>query len=180
MTTIRLIARTLTTGRRDPPGRHNPTMSDPAAYWNAQAASFDDAADHGLRDPAVRAAWSALLDSLLPPGPASVADLGCGTGSLSCLLALQGKSVTGLDLAPAMIRRAREKAAEHGLEIEFAVGDAGSLPWADQCFDVVLCRHLLWALNDPAAALDEWLRVLRPNGWLVLIEGQWSTGAGMT
>nr|WP_189257424.1 methyltransferase domain-containing protein [Lentzea flava] len=46
--------------------------------------------------------------------------------------------------------------------------------------DVVLARHVLWALPEPAAALKAWVRLLRPAGRLVLVEGHWSTGAGMT
>lgn len=54
-------------------------------FWDQHVRTFDDEADHGLRDPA-RAAGSALPLDRLPPAPASVADLGCGTGSLSALL----------------------------------------------------------------------------------------------
>jgi 2-polyprenyl-3-methyl-5-hydroxy-6-metoxy-1,4-benzoquinol methylase len=62
-------------------------------YWDGQAASFDDDPDHGLRDPAVRQAWADLLLPLLPPAPAHVVDLGCGTGSLAVLLAQHGNRV---------------------------------------------------------------------------------------
>ena len=68
-------------------------------FWDAQADTFDDEADHGLRDAAVRGAWSRLLLFLLPDVPASVADLGYGTGSLSVLLAQAGYDVAGLDLS---------------------------------------------------------------------------------
>ena len=44
----------------------------------------------------------------------------------------------------------------------------------------MLCRHVLWALPDPAAALAAWIRLLGTGGRLVLIEGRWSTGAGLT
>lgn len=45
---------------------------------------------------------------------------------------------------------------------------------------MVLSRHVLWALPDPAAALERWLGLLVPGGRLVLVEGSWSTGAGLT
>ena len=61
--------------------------ADDIATWDAQADAFDQPADHGLRDPAVRQAWRELLVSHLPEPPARVADLGCGTGTLSVLLA---------------------------------------------------------------------------------------------
>jgi SAM-dependent methyltransferase len=150
-----------------------------ADYWNDQAAVFDEEADHGLRDPGTADAWRRLLLGCLPPAPAAVADVGSGTGSLSVLLAAAGYTVSGLDFAPAMVTAARAKAAAAGVGAQFAVGDAAapSLPAAS--FDVVLSRHVLWALPDPGAALAAWLRLLRPGGMLVLVEGRWSTGAGL-
>ncbi|MDQ2739269.1 MAG: class I SAM-dependent methyltransferase, partial [Actinomycetota bacterium] len=43
----------------------------------------------------------------------------------------------------------------------------------------LLVRHVLWALPDPSAVLDRWLRLLAPDGVLVLIEGFWHTGVGL-
>ena len=62
-----------------------------AESWDDAAATFDDEPDHGLRDPQVRAAWAALLLPLMPPAPARILDLGCGTGSLAVLLASRGR-----------------------------------------------------------------------------------------
>lgn len=80
-------------------------------FWDREAATFDDEPDHGLRDPVVHAAWGALLERLLPAAPADVADLGCGTGSLSVLLAEAGYRVRGVDVAGEMVAAARTKAA---------------------------------------------------------------------
>jgi ubiquinone/menaquinone biosynthesis C-methylase UbiE len=155
-------------------------MTDDAAYWDNQAATFDDDADHGLRDPQVRDAWRQLLLSHLPPAPAAVADLGCGTGSLSVLLGAAGYAVTGLDFAPAMIRAARAKARAAGVSARFVLSDAAAPTLPPASFDVVLARHVLWALPDIRRTLAAWLRLLLPGGTLVLVEGRWSTGAGLT
>jgi len=155
------------------------TVSDVARYWDEQASSFDEAPDHGLRDPAIRAAWASLLAPLIPPAPARVADVGCGTGSLSVLLAEAGHVVSGIDVAAGMITRARAKAAAAGVDAEFEVGDAMAPPWPRATFDVVLARHVVWALPDQALGLGRWLELLRPGGRLVLIEGRWWTGAGL-
>lgn len=149
-------------------------------FWDEQAADFDDEADHGLRDPAVRAAWAGLLLPLLPPAPSRVADLGCGTGSLSVLVAGAGHDVLGVDLSPAMIALARTKAAAAGLAVGLAVGDAARPPLAPGSLDVVVARHVLWAFDDPAAALARWVDLLAPGGRLLLVEGRWSTGAGIS
>jgi hypothetical protein len=44
---------------------------------------------------------------------------------------------------------------------------------------VVLSRHVLWAMSDPEAAIERWVRLLVPGGMLVLVEGRWATGAGL-
>lgn len=147
--------------------------------WDAQAAAFDDEPDHGLRDPVVRGAWRDLLVGLVPPAPARVADVGCGTGTLSLLLAEEGHRVDGVDFAPEMVRRAAAKAGTFP-GTSFAVGDASAPPLEPAAYDVVLCRHVLWALPDPEAALSRWVGLLAPAGRLVLVEGSWSTGAGLT
>jgi SAM-dependent methyltransferase len=147
------------------------------AVWDAEAAGFDDEPDHGLRDPLVRAAWRDLLLEHLPPAPARVADVGCGTGTLSVLLAGEGYDVAGIDLSPEMIVRAKAKAA--GLNATFAVGDAADPDLPAGSFDVVLSRHVLWALPDPAAGLARWVELLAPGGRLLLVEGRWFTGGGL-
>lgn len=149
-------------------------------FWDAQAATFDDEPDHGLLDPEVRQAWADLLLPLMPSASASVVDLGCGTGSLAMLLAQAGHEVRGVDLSPRMVEAAARKADAAGVSAEFAQGDASAPPYQEASADVVLARHVLWALPDPAAALTAWVRLLTPAGLLVLVEGRWSTGAGLT
>lgn len=155
-------------------------MSDPARMiWESQASTFDDEPDHGLRNPTTREAWRNLLLEHLPAAPADVIDLGCGTGSLSVLLAESGYRVRGLDFAAAMVNVATEKAAKASVPVEFIQGDAGAPPYEPASCDVVLSRHVLWALPDPDDALRRWCELLRPGGRLVLVEGRWNTGAGL-
>lgn len=149
-----------------------------AAYWDSAAADFDDEPDHGMRAGRTRAAWAGLLRSWMPSDPADVLDVGCGTGSVSLLLAGSGHRVTGVDLAPRMIGRALAKFGAAGLEGRFLVGDAMAPPTGERRFDVVLCRHLVWTLPDPEAALREWVARMRPGGRLVLVEGRWREAGG--
>lgn len=146
--------------------------------WDREAPTFDEAADHGLLDRATKDAWLALLLGHLPPAPARVADLGSGTGTLSVLLADEGYCVDGVDFAPEMVRRARAKAGDR-TGVTFTEADAFDPPLPQATYDVVLSRHVLWAMPDPAVALTRWVGLLAPGGRLVLVEGSWSTGAGL-
>ena len=96
------------------------------------------------------------------------------------LLAEAGHVVSGVDVAPSMVAAARAKAASAGVAAEFVVGDASAPPWAPGTFDVVLSRHVLWAMPDPGEALATWTALLRPGGRLLLVEGRWSTGGGLS
>jgi ubiquinone/menaquinone biosynthesis C-methylase UbiE len=154
------------------------TISNDAGY-DRQAATFDDEPDHGLRDPAVRDAWIALLTAVLPDPPASIVDLGCGTGSLSVLLAQAGHHVHGLDSSQRMLEEARGKATRLGVAVTLHHGDASRPPFPAASFDVGLARHVLW-VSDPAGALARCAALLRPQGRMVLIEGRWMTGAGLS
>jgi ubiquinone/menaquinone biosynthesis C-methylase UbiE len=98
-----------------------------------------------------------------------VLEVGCGPGRLSILLARgHGLDVTGLDLDPEMIRRARAN-AERAANIggggpTFLVGDVASLPFADRSLDLVVSTLSSHHWNDPTAGLDEIGRVLRTGG----------------
>jgi 2-polyprenyl-3-methyl-5-hydroxy-6-metoxy-1,4-benzoquinol methylase len=155
-------------------------VEDQAAFWDDQASSFDREPDHGLLDPAVHDAWATLLASLLPDRPSRVVDLGCGTGTLSVLLAQQGHEVTGIDISPKMLEVAREKARAASVRVDFEVADASVAPLDRGGFDVVLARHVLWAFPDPSLVVGRWIELLNDAGRLVLVEGRWFTGAGLT
>ena len=162
----------------DAAGAATPSSASREA-WDREAARFDEQPDHGLHDPAVRQAWTTLLGQCLPRGRLKVLDAGCGTGSLSAVLAGLGHQVTGIDFSPAMIALARAKAQAEGHTIAFAVMDAARPRLGPGQFDAVLCRHLLWALPEPALVLRRWAALLRPAGRVVLIEGLWHTRAGL-
>lgn len=144
--------------------------------WDREAEAFDEEPDHGLADPRTRAAWRDLLLDVLPAAPARIADLGCGTGTLTRLLSDEGYTVDGLDFSSAMIQRARAKVPE----ARFVTGDAADPALEPGAYDAVLSRHVLWAMPDPDRAIASWVRLLAPGGILVLVEGHWATGAGLT
>jgi len=154
-------------------------LNESRQLWNAEAASFDNEPDHGLRDPVVLTAWTRLLKAALPIGKTEILDIGCGTGSLSVIAVELGYKVTGIDFSPEMIARAKAKTLTSGYSIEFQVMDAAFPQFPQQQFDVLICRHLLWALPDIDQVLRRWVRLLKSGGRLLLIEGYWHTNAGL-
>jgi ubiquinone/menaquinone biosynthesis C-methylase UbiE len=78
--------------------------------------------------------------------------------------------LTGIELSPAMLTLAKQRAAELGREVDFQVGDATALQFADRSFDTVVCTFALCTIPDDAAAVAEVRRVLRPGGRFLLAE----------
>jgi len=106
------------------------------------------------------------LETLIP-APASALDLGCGTGDLAREFSQHGYEVFAADVAPRMLQRARELSA--GLSITWVQLQAGwtSLPFSDGRLDAVVASSVLEYLDDPAVALRECSRILRPDGILL-------------
>lgn len=84
-------------------------------------------------------------------------------------------TLTGVELSPAMLAVARERAAGLGRDADLRTGDAADLPFADGAFDTVVCALGLCTIPDPVAAIREAWRVLVPGGRLLLLDHVGST-----
>jgi demethylmenaquinone methyltransferase/2-methoxy-6-polyprenyl-1,4-benzoquinol methylase len=124
-----------------------------------------------LREPVIRAAIQALK---LSPGSRGL-DAGCGIGSHTLLLAeavTSGGHVTGLDLRPAFLVRARETAAKSPLSeyVSFREGSVSSLPFDDDAFDWAWSVDCVgYAPGEPLPLLRELARVVRPGGIVAVL-----------
>lgn len=110
----------------------------------------------------------ALFTFLEPRDGMRVLDIGCGTGNYSLALAKAGLKVTGIDISPAMLEKARITVKARGLKVSFLEGDALQLPFRDNSFDAVISATALEFVPDLDAALGEAYRVLKPGGRLVV------------
>ena len=135
--------------------------------FNRQARDFDAA---GLT--LGRQALLGWIVDALPLAPETRAlDVAAGTCHLSRAVAPQVRSVAAVDVTPAMLREARAEAAGAQLDnLHLVQGDAGRLPFADEQFDLVMCRLALHHFADPAAEVAEMARVARATGTLAIVD----------
>ncbi|WHZ37846.1 class I SAM-dependent methyltransferase [Sagittula sp. MA-2] len=141
-------------------------------YWSDRAATFDNDPGHKIEDGAEMAAWEALFRKHLGPARGRrLLDLASGTGEISRLCKGLGFEVTGLDWAEPMLERARMKLPD----VTFLQADAERTMLPSGSMDVIVTRHLVWTLVDPASAFAEWHRVLAPGGTLLLVDGDFVT-----
>ena len=113
---------------------------------------------------------SLAIEKLLPRN-LTLADIGCGTGSLTLELARFARKVIGVDLSHEMLRRARVVAKERELHnVEFHRGDALHLPLETHSVDAAFCVMVLHFLPDPERAVGELCRITRPGGSVIVVD----------
>jgi len=105
-----------------------------------------------------------------------VLDVGCGVGVTSCYLAKRhGCRVVGVDISERMIDRSNERARREGIEsrVAFRVADAQNLPFGDNLFDAVISESVTVFVEDKRKAINEYVRVTKPGGYIGLNECTW-------
>lgn len=112
-----------------------------------------------------------MLNAVDLTGREQVLDVGTGTGHTALAFAPHVASVIGLDMTEAMLEKARELAMEQGASnADFELGDAMDLPYESERFDLVTCRVCAHHFDDAQRAVEEMARVLRPGGWLLVVD----------
>ena len=130
-----------------------------AEAWTRLARKGHDIYRDALNTPA-------FLGMLPPVRGLSGLDIGCGEGTNTRRLAELGARMTAVDIAPTFVRHARETERENPLGIDYQLGDAMALPFADRTFDFATAFMSLMDVPDIPAALREAFRVLKPGGFL--------------
>jgi SAM-dependent methyltransferase len=136
-------------------GRHTQRILE---QFGKQAAYFAKLPGHGEA--------TQLLIELAGVTPNDdVLDVACGAGAVACHAARVASHVTGIDITPEMIERAKELQAELGLSnLTWQVGDVMQLPFASRSFDVVVTRYSVHHFLHPAGVLAEIVRVCKTGG----------------
>jgi ubiquinone/menaquinone biosynthesis C-methylase UbiE len=136
-------------------------MEGPVARWYEKTTRKDFAA------------YRELAERLKAPRPegGDVLEVAPGPGFLAAELARGGRfRVTGLDISRTFVALARKNAREAGVRAEFREGNAAAMPFADNSFDLLVCRAAFKNFSEPEKALREMRRVLRPGGTGLIID----------
>lgn len=142
-------------------------------YWDYGSKFYDTAPGNGgIEECQI---WKELLSKAIGSSPKNILDVGSGTGIIAMYLAELGHSVTAVDFSEGMMDVARKKAREKGVNIRLMEMDVENLNFEDETFDCVTARYVLWTMSHPEKAVKEWVRVVKPGGRIVIIDGKWIT-----
>ena len=158
---------------------------DPHRFVN----ELDDDAVEGLidrlesraKDDVFTALWSKYVDLLTLSASSRLLEVGCGTGNVLRSIALRKGGwvgdMVGVEQCEAFIDAARRFAIQEGVadQIEFRVGDAHGLDFPASTFDIVIANTVISHVTDPLTVLDEMSRVVKPNGTLVIFDGDYAS-----
>ncbi|MDD3158022.1 class I SAM-dependent methyltransferase [Anaeromusa sp.] len=121
------------------------------------------------------AAWVSLIATQLgSESGREVLDIGTGPGFFSIILAQAGYRTTGIDCSAAMLEQAKRNAVAQNVAPTFALMDSHELTFPDNHFDLVLSRNVTWTQLQPVKAYQEWKRVLKPGGTLLVFDANWN------
>jgi SAM-dependent methyltransferase len=144
---------------------------DPMQAYEQWAPTYDGKGDSDPSSSLIPAIEKIVVLSLLRNIKFNdVLDAATGTGRYALHLAQMGKRVVGIDTSPQMLNQARAKASELQLDIEFRQASVLSVPLADESFDLVICTLALAHVKDLAGAVQEFVRVLRCGGHLLIAD----------
>lgn len=143
-------------------------------YWQGEASRYSEhiwEEMNGFK----KEAWQTLIQEYLPQGkPLRILDIGTGPGFFAMILSEMGHRVTAIDCTNNMLEEAKYNIQRAGFQVEFYRMDSHALTFSSNTFDVAICRNVTWILQDPWAAYQEWQRVLKPQGRLLIFDANWN------
>ncbi len=108
------------------------------------------------------------IEGRLPPG-GRLLEVGVGTGK-NMPFWPQDAEITAVDLTPGMLRKAEARAQDLQLEVDLKLGDAQALDFTDNTFNLAAATFVFCSVPNPTLGLSELLRVVKPGGWIFLME----------
>jgi len=135
-------------------------------FWNSFAKKYD-----GFINNNVSKTYRTILDHLAHDTKMTknLLEIATGTGIIALKLSDQISEIIAIDIAPEMIRIAKEKCIQKSVSnIDFRIGDSCNLEFQDKTFDTIIASNVLHLLFEPNLALQEMKRVLKDDGQIII------------
>ena len=146
-------------------------LEDIRDYWTQRAEGYSNNIIDDLESGRAEH-WLKIIKKHVPSTePLKILDIGTGPGFFPILMGREGHEVTAVDYTEAMLAEAERNCKNYQVSAHFSKMDAHNLEFADNSFDLILSRNLIWDLENPRKAYREWLRVLKPNGKMMVFDG---------
>lgn len=142
-------------------------------YWEGEAEVYSSAIEDELKGREAEIWTDLVLEKAPEKEKLDILDIGTGPGFFPIILTKAGHSVTGIDITENMISFAEQNLEKEGVKAKVMTMDCQNLSFADNSFDLLVCRNLTWTLDNPVRAYSEWYRVLRPGGRLLIFDANW-------
>ncbi|MEE0252359.1 MAG: class I SAM-dependent methyltransferase [Acutalibacteraceae bacterium] len=119
--------------------------------------------------------WISLIEKYInQTNYKNILDIGTGPGFFPIILSKHGYTVTGIDCTPAMLEEAKKNLQMYNVSAELFHASGEQLPFTNESFDCVISRNVTWTLLDTKQSYQEWLRVLRPGGKILIFDANWN------
>lgn len=142
--------------------------------WEDSAAKYAECVQAELKDDV--SLWQEYIKKyVVVKEGMKILDIGCGPGFFTVLFSGVGHETMGIDGSPNMIAQAVKNAKIRNANVDFQVMDCHQMPFADNSFDLLVSRNVVWTLYDPQAAYQEWARVLKPGGKMLIFDAAWNS-----
>jgi ubiquinone/menaquinone biosynthesis C-methylase UbiE len=150
----------MTTMDKDSPVLEKNTKA--AGMWSSGGRAYDEIS-HGVAEGIRHTVWR-----LAPKEDERILDIATGTGWTARQISRSGAKVTGVDIAQGLLDAAKQIAGEESLSIDYQLGDAEQLPFADASFDAAASTFGIMFATNQDAAISELARVVRPGGRIAI------------
>lgn len=141
-------------------------------HWSDSSDNYDDIIKDELNSFRVQG-WKRLFSKELGEDKKHVLDTGCGPGFFSIVLSECGYDVTGIDASECMLQKAKKNAKEYNADVKLMLMDCHEMDFPDNTFDAAVSRNLTHTLIDHKKVYENWFRVLKPSGILLIFDANW-------
>ncbi len=150
----------------------NEQLSAIKEYWTLRSKSYSQSVNESLDEENTTLWINKISKNVnIASKKLRVLDIGTGPGFFPVILGRMGHDITAIDCTDAMLEMAKCNCINHEVKAKLIHMDAQKLEFPDNSFDLVICRNLVWNLENPKKAYREWLRVLDKGGNILVFDG---------